>query len=97
MGDKFMLKAQHETNKDQMKDTRRKNDNQRDGHNKYKFDLERKVKESQRNRLDLENEVRSLANTLDKTSDEHFSNKMYLDKDESREDKTRERCAREMD
>jgi len=95
MGDKFMLAAQWSTNKDQMKDTRKKTENSRDDHNKTKFDLERKVKESQRNRLDLENEVRNLANVLDKTSDENFSNKMYLDKGEAREVKNRERHQQE--
>jgi hypothetical protein len=45
-----------------MKDTRKKTENFRDDHHKNKFDLERKVKDSQRSRLDLENEVRMLAN-----------------------------------
>jgi len=43
----------------------------------------------------LENEVRNLANVLDKTSDENFSNKMYLDKGEAREVKNRERHQQE--
>lgn len=39
----------------------------------------------------MENEVRILANQLDKTGDEEYSNKMYIDKDAAREEKTQER------
>lgn len=37
-------------------------------HNHDKFELERKVKEAQRNRIDLETEVRNLENGLDRES-----------------------------
>jgi len=80
-----------------MKDTRKKTENFRDDHHKNKFDLERKVKDSQRSRLDLENEVRMLANQLDKTGDEHFANKMYLDKNQARELRGDERNVEEQD
>jgi uncharacterized protein YlxW (UPF0749 family) len=56
-------------------------------HNKVKFELEKKVKDLQRGRLDLENEVRNLSNATDKSKDTHFSNDMYLSKDKAREEK----------
>ena len=48
--------------KEQMRETKQKHDAMRESHSKLKFDLERRVKEQQRARLDLENEVRNLAN-----------------------------------
>jgi len=69
----------------------------REDHNKGKFDLERRVKEAQRARNDLENEVRKLANDLDRVGDDHFANKMALDKESSSEFKRAERHTEEQE
>ena len=37
--------------------------------------------------MELESEVRNMANALDKTGDEEYSNKMYIDKDAAKEEK----------
>jgi hypothetical protein len=87
MGDKFQLEAQLHANKTQLKDMKKKYTEYVDEHNKVKFELEKKVKELQRSRLDLENEVRNLANSVGKSQDAHFSNDMYLQKDKAREEK----------
>lgn len=66
-------------------------------HGKNKFDEERKVKELQRNRLDLENEVRNLTNATNKASDDHFGNDMYLQRDKARQDKSKLRHDEEQE
>ena len=97
MGEKFQLEAQLAANKEQLRSMKKKYNDHVEEHHKTKFETEKKVKEMQRSRLDLENEVRNITNATNKANDDFFTNNMYLTKDKAREEKRQIRHVEDME
>lgn len=64
---------------------------------KRHFTLDKEVSQAQKTRAELESEMRSLQNQLDKSSQEHYDNWLYLEKEARFEEERRRRHAKEMD
>lgn len=90
-GESFVLKAQIQTMKEQNNDLQiqfRECDLET---KKKQFDLEKDVKDMHRHRLELENEIKSLASLLYKQSEEDYKNTMYLKSDNQNEEEAKRR------
>lgn len=64
---------------------------------KRHFTLDKDVSQAQKARAELESEMRSLSNQLDKASQEHYDNWLYLEKDKRFEDERKRRHEKEME